>query len=87
MVTQYDIEAFQKIETAINMKMKVYPTEENLVLVMLDRVADAVRLATKELKDSQLVGNKRSKLDNEHNDPDNSNLVVKKKRNFKRKRA
>merc|ERR1712100_259513 len=39
MVTQYDIEQFQKIEKAIGLKMKVFPTEEEMVLVMLDRVS------------------------------------------------
>jgi len=87
MVTQYDIEAFQKIEATINLRMKVYPTEENLVLVMLDRVADAVRIAAKELKDTQLVGNKRGKP--EDGPADNSDVVLKKKRgggNLKRKK-
>ena len=60
MVTQYDVEQFQKIEKSIGLKMKVYPTEESMVLVMLDRVSEAQRIATKELKESQITG-KRSR--------------------------
>ena len=61
MVTQYDIEQFQKIEKAIGLKMKVFPTEEEMVLVMLDRVSEAQRIAIKELKENQATGNKRTR--------------------------
>lgn len=56
MVTQYDIEQFQKIERSIGLKMKVYPTEEEMVLVMLDRVLEAQRIASKEVKDAKELG-------------------------------
>merc|ERR1712063_213143 len=61
MVTQYDVEHFQKIEKAIGMRMKVFPTEEEMVLVMLDRVSEAQRIAIKELKENQATGNKRTR--------------------------
>ena len=37
-VTQYDIELFQRIEELIGQKMELYPTQEELVLVLLERV-------------------------------------------------
>lgn len=60
MVTQYDVEQFQKIEKSIGLKMQVYPTEEEMVLVMLDRVLEAQRIATKEVKEMKELG-KRSR--------------------------
>ena len=56
MVTQYDVEQFQKIERAIGLKMKVFPTEEEMVLVMLDRVSEAQRIAVKEMKEMKETG-------------------------------
>merc|ERR1712100_14990 len=84
MVTQYDIEQFQKIEKAIGLKMKVFPTEEEMVLVMLDRVSEAQRIAIKELKENQATGNKRTR--------DEADFKVKsknrrKKQNVKRKQC
>jgi len=88
MVTQYDIEQFQKIETAISLKMKVYPTEESNVLVMLDRVSEALRIATREMKETQLVGNKRgaTKVEGDAQDDDRSALFIKQKNHKRRKK-
>jgi ATP-dependent RNA helicase DDX47/RRP3 len=45
MVTQYDVEDYQRIEEHVGKKLEAYPTEEATVLVFMERVADAQRLA------------------------------------------
>lgn len=44
---RYDVELLQKTENAINKKLELYPTEESMVLVFMDRVAEAQRLANR----------------------------------------
>lgn len=58
-VTQYDLENYQKIEFLIGKKLDVYPTEEEEVLVFNERVEDAMRIATQELK--EMIENKLKK--------------------------
>jgi hypothetical protein len=41
----YDVELFQRIEDLIGQKMELYKTEEEAVLMLLERVAEAQRLA------------------------------------------
>jgi len=52
MVTQYDVEVYQRIESLLGKKLPEYRTaDEETVLVLLERVSDAQRLATRELKE------------------------------------
>lgn len=44
-VTQYDVELYQRIEHLIGKKLPVYPTEEGDVMSLLERVAEAQRIA------------------------------------------
>eukprot|EP00210_Caulerpa_lentillifera_P005861 g5605.t1 len=53
LVTQYDIEAFQKIEHMINRKMEEYPMDANEVLMMLERVIEALRLSVSEVEENK----------------------------------
>ena len=50
-VTQYDVENFQKIEHLIEKKLELYPTEENHVLSLHERVLEAARFAKQEIKE------------------------------------
>lgn len=45
-VTQYDIELFQKIEALTGQKMEEYPSEQEAVLLLLERVGEAQRIST-----------------------------------------
>lgn len=45
LVTQYDVEPYQRCEEFIKKKLELYPTEEATVLVLMDRIAEAQRLA------------------------------------------
>lgn len=58
MVTQYDVEVFQRLESLLGTKLPAYPiASEETVLVLLERVSEAQRLATRELKE-QLAAQK-----------------------------
>jgi len=51
-VTQYDVEVYQRIEKLMGTKLEAFPTdEEAVVLTLNERVADASRMAVKELKE------------------------------------
>lgn len=60
MVTQYDVEVYQRIEGLLGTKLPEYRTDEETVLVLLERVSEAQRLATRELKE-QLAASKGDK--------------------------
>jgi ATP-dependent RNA helicase DDX47/RRP3 len=51
MVTQYDVELYQRIEALIEKKMDLYPLEPERVLVFAERVSEAQRMATIEMRD------------------------------------
>jgi len=76
MVTQYDVELFQRIEELIGKKMVLFPSEEEIVLQLSDRVAEAQRVATQTLKEEALRKNgKRSRGEDEDDEKDVSELV------------
>ena len=52
-VTQYDVEAYQRLEDMLKQKLPAYETQEETVLVLLERVSEAQRLAAKELREMQ----------------------------------
>ena len=56
-VTQYDVELYQRIEQLIEKKLPLYPTEEKEVMVLLERVVEAQRLAKMEMAE----GDKKKK--------------------------
>mmetsp|Transcript_19866 Transcript_19866/g.43139 ORF Transcript_19866/g.43139 Transcript_19866/m.43139 type:complete len:523 (-) Transcript_19866:131-1699(-) len=59
MVTQYDVEVYQRLEGLLGKKLPENKLDEETVLILLERVSEAQRLATRELKE-QLVGCKGS---------------------------
>lgn len=50
-VTQYDVEIWQRIESALGKKLKEYETEKDEVSVLRERVSEAQRIAIREMKD------------------------------------
>ena len=51
-VTQYDVELFQRIEELIGRKMDAYaPLDKDAVMVLHDRVSEAQRMATLAIRD------------------------------------
>lgn len=51
-VTQYDVELFQRIEQLTGKRMELYATEEEKVLLMLERVTEAQRFAAVALREA-----------------------------------
>ncbi|XP_056643184.1 ATP-dependent RNA helicase DDX47 [Diorhabda carinulata] len=61
-VTQYDVELYQRIEQLIGKQLPLYKTEEDEVMVLQERVAEAQRIAKMEMKDlSEKKNGKRKK--------------------------
>ena len=65
-VTQYDVEAYQRLEALLKHKLPEFPCDEETVLVLLERVNEAQRLAARELREitSQDPKNKKKKKGN-----------------------
>uniref|UniRef100_A0A914WBV9 RNA helicase n=1 Tax=Plectus sambesii TaxID=2011161 RepID=A0A914WBV9_9BILA len=85
-VTQYDVELYQRIEHLIGKKLPVYPTEESDVMSLLERVAEAQRIAKQEIREMELKkgkgGKKRKKgddSDDEVGDNVDDNFAYRKK--------
>ena len=55
MVTQYDVEIFQKIETLIDQKLPEFQVENKHALILYDSVTEAQRQATIEMKESKYL--------------------------------
>merc|ERR1712226_357660 len=60
-VTQYDIEKYQMIEHLLGKKLPLYPSVEEEVLLLGERVAEAARLAKPELRELEDKGKKGGK--------------------------
>jgi ATP-dependent RNA helicase DDX47/RRP3 len=46
------VELYQKIEALVGLRMEQYPAEQEAVLVLLERVGEAQRIATMQMKES-----------------------------------
>ena len=51
MVTQYDIEIWQRIEAALGKKLGEYKTDREEVMILAERVGEAQRMAITEMKE------------------------------------
>ncbi|GMF35301.1 unnamed protein product [Phytophthora lilii] len=69
-VTQYDVELYQRIEHLLGTKLDAYPCEEETVLVMSERVNEAQRIATIEMKEAAAngTGTKRGRYSRDEDD-------------------
>jgi len=52
-VTQYDVWVYQRIEELVGKKLPAFPCEEETVLLLLERVTEAVRIASMEMREMQ----------------------------------
>ncbi|KAK2871681.1 ribosomal RNA processing protein, partial [Arthroderma sp. PD_2] len=50
-VTQYEVEIWQRIEAALGKQQPEHKTDKEEVMVLSDRVGDAQRIAVTEMKD------------------------------------
>ncbi|XP_046699787.1 probable ATP-dependent RNA helicase DDX47 isoform X2 [Silurus meridionalis] len=76
-VTQYDVELFQRIETLIGKKLPAFPTQEEEVMMLVERVSEAQRFARLEMKE-QGEKRKRKGREEEGDDAEHSSGVRKK---------
>ena len=60
-VTQYDVENYQRIEKLIDKKLEAYPCDENTVLVLLERVTEAQRIALQQMREEEKKHNKKDR--------------------------
>jgi ATP-dependent RNA helicase DDX47/RRP3 len=56
LVTQYDVEPFQRIEQLTEKKMEAFPAERDEVLVLLEQVSQAQRIAAAQLREADGMG-------------------------------
>ncbi|XP_031352662.1 probable ATP-dependent RNA helicase DDX47 [Photinus pyralis] len=69
-VTQYDVELYQRIEHLIGKQLPLYKVEEDEVMVLQERVAEAQRVAKMEMKD--IVDKKGKRKKGEDGDDDDT---------------
>ena len=55
------MEPFQRLEAMLNKKLPLYAAEEETVLVLLERVNEAQRIASRELREMQASDPKNKK--------------------------
>jgi ATP-dependent RNA helicase DDX47/RRP3 len=60
-VTQYDVELMQRVEAVIGKKMELWPTDEEEVTLLRERVDEASRIVINELKDQSRAGSGRKR--------------------------
>ncbi|XP_070580176.1 probable ATP-dependent RNA helicase DDX47 [Ptychodera flava] len=82
-VTQYDVELYQRIEQLIGKKLPLFQTEEEEVMMMVERVAEAQRYARLEMTDKE--DNKKRKRDRDNADDTEESLGFRKKMKKKKK--
>ena len=81
-VTQYDVELYQRIEHLIGKQLPLYKTEEQEVMLLMERVSEAQRYAKMEMSES---GGKKRKGKVEEGDDTEESSGVRKKMKKKRK--
>ncbi|KAF9161939.1 ribosomal RNA processing protein [Actinomortierella ambigua] len=54
LVTQYDVEIYQRIEQALDKKLEAYEVDKEAIMLLQERVAEAQRFAIQELKEQHL---------------------------------
>ncbi|KAI8879662.1 DEAD-domain-containing protein [Backusella circina FSU 941] len=70
-VTQYDVELIQRIEKDLDRKLDAFPAQKEEVMVLQERVDEAQRIATLELKETQNgKKSKRGRRDDDDDDDD-----------------
>ncbi len=87
-VTQYDVELIQRVEKDLERKLDAFPVEKDEVMMLQERVDEAQRIATLELRETANgKKSKRGRKDEEEDDDDadkeEKGLVFNGKKKFK----
>jgi len=75
LVSQYDVELYQRIEQLVGKKLDRYPCEEAQVLVFLERVTEAERVAAIELREAGITDKKPRSNTNEEENNDTEETI------------
>ena len=88
LVTQYDVELYQRIEHLIGKKLEQYEFDKNEVMSLVERVSEAQRNAKTEMSDLQEneKGRKRSNLVTGSNEEEQDAIVFTKDKRFNKNR-
>ena len=70
LVTQYDVELIQRIEAVTGKKMDLWPTDKDEIALLRERVEEAGRLATTELREEGTKGGHRKRRKGDRDDRD-----------------
>jgi ATP-dependent RNA helicase DDX47/RRP3 len=76
LVTQYDVEVFQKIEHLTGVKMEAFPAERDEVLLLLEQVGNAQRIATMQMKEADDGGKGKGKKRGHVGDDEEDNSLA-----------
>ncbi|KAI8973624.1 P-loop containing nucleoside triphosphate hydrolase protein [Mycotypha africana] len=71
-VTQYDVELIQRIEKDLERKLDLFPLEKDEVMMLQERVDEAQRIATLEMKEQE--HSKKSKRGRKNDDDDDDDV-------------
>ncbi|TKS91523.1 Myosin heavy chain 10 Myosin heavy chain, non-muscle IIb Non-muscle myosin heavy chain [Collichthys lucidus] len=77
-VTQYDVELFQRIESLIGKKLPAFPTQEEEVMMLVERVSEAQRFARLEMKEQGEKRKRPKRGDGDDDDTEQASGVRKK---------
>uniref|UniRef100_A0A3Q3WG41 RNA helicase n=1 Tax=Mola mola TaxID=94237 RepID=A0A3Q3WG41_MOLML len=77
-VTQYDVELFQRIESLIGKKLPAFPTQEEEVMMLVERVSEAQRFARLEMKEQGEKRKRPKRGDGDEDDTEQASGVRKK---------
>ncbi|KAL0079070.1 P-loop containing nucleoside triphosphate hydrolase protein [Phycomyces blakesleeanus] len=84
-VTQYDVELIQRVEKDLERKLDPFPLEKDAVMMLQERVNDAQRIATLEMKEhAHKKGSKRGRDDDDDKEEKKERSNVPKKKFVKR---
>lgn len=83
LVTQYDVELFQRIEHLIGKQLPIYKTQDDEVMVLQERVAEAQRLAKIQIK--EMEDKKKDNKKRKANDSDDNQLDTEESAGFKKR--
>ncbi|CAG9318228.1 unnamed protein product [Blepharisma stoltei] len=82
-VTQYDVQLFQRVESIINKKLSEFKIDQDSVLVNHEKVLSAQREALQDIKEQQ--HNNEDPEDEENQDEDGSGPKIRKKKKFNKR--
>ncbi|XP_011159896.1 probable ATP-dependent RNA helicase DDX47 [Solenopsis invicta] len=87
-VTQYDVELYQRIEQLISKQLPLYPTEEEEVMLLQERVSEAQRIVKMDMKniEENKKSGKRKRGGNNEDDDTEQSIGVRKRIKIKSKR-